>query len=151
MDAGGRGDDDGGAAPVRTVPAGHDPTLLGVAFAGIVSVVVSEDEWDLFDSMIGLTLVFLLLAYGRFRREVVGSRWEAVAAGAVWGFCVVLVFGFLIEDIQGWLRWPPVAGQRQDLTGFWFAAVWLVATVVFAIALRLGGERLLHPSRRRRS
>jgi hypothetical protein len=153
----GSGVDDHDAAPANGAPAApagaaaHDPTLLGVAFAGIVSVVVSEDEWDLFDSMIGLTLVFVLLAYGRFRREVVASRWEAIAVGAVWAFCVVLVFGFLIEDVQGWLRWPPVAEQRRDLAGFWFAAVWLAATLAFAAALRLGGERLLHPSRRRGS
>ena len=42
--------------------AGHDPTVIGVAIAGIVSVVVTEDDWDLFDSMIGLILVLVLLA-----------------------------------------------------------------------------------------
>lgn len=137
------------AEPPAPAPAGHDATVVGVAIAGIVSVVVSEDEWDLFDSMVGLTLVFVLLAYGRFRREVVSSRWEAVAVGAVWAFCVVLVFGVLIEDIQGRVRWPPIAEQRGDLGGFWFAAVWLACTVAFAVVLRLAGERLVHPAHRR--
>ena len=144
-------DDDAGgdATPEAPGPPAHDATIIGVAFAGIVSVVVTQDEWDLFDSMVGLTLMAVLLAYGRFRREVVTSPWEAVAVGAVWAFCVVLVFGVLIEDIQGWVRWPPIAEERPGLAGFWFAMVWLAGTVVFAVALRVSGERLLHPGARR--
>ena len=130
-------------------PPTHDATIIGVAFAGIVSVVVTQDEWDLYDSMVGLTLMAILLAYGRFRREVVTSRWEAVAVGAVWAFCVVLVFGVLIEDVQGWVHWPPIAEARRDLAGFWFAVVWLACTAVFSVVLRVSGERLLHPGARR--
>ena len=125
--------------------AGHDPTVIGVAIAGIVSVVVTEDDWDLFDSMIGLTLVLVLLAYGRFRREVVASRWEAAAVAAVWAFCVILVFGFVIDEFQGWFGWPRFAETNRDLAGFWFCAVWLFFTTLFAIILRLAGEQLLHP------
>ena len=129
--------------------AGHDPTVIGVAIAGIVSVVVTEDDWDLFDSMIGLTLILVLLAYGRFRREVVASRWEAVAVGAVWAFCVVLVLGPVIDEVQGWLGWPRGAQAGGGLAGFWFCAVWVACTALFAVGLRVAGERLVHPAHRR--
>ena len=86
---------DGQAAEPGGVP-NHNPTVVGVAIAGIVSVVGDEDAWDLYDSMVGVTLVLVLLAYGRFRRQTVASRSEAVAVGAVWAFCLVLIVGFAI-------------------------------------------------------
>ncbi len=136
--------------PVPAQPAGpgQDATVIGVAIAGIVSVVVTEDQWDLFDSMVGLVLLLVLLAYGRFRREVVASPWEAAAVGAVWAFCVVLVFGLAIDQVQGWLRWPSFAQTTLAFEGFWFCAVWLLLTVIFGLILHLAGERLVHPAYR---
>lgn len=135
----------GAAGPVKN----HDPTVVGVAIAGIVSVIVSEDDWDLYDSLVGVALILVLLAYGRFRREVVASPWEAVAVGGVWSFCLLLVFGLVIDEFQGWFGWPPFAAANRDLEGFWFCVVWLIGTAVFGAALWLAGERLVHRGGRR--
>jgi uncharacterized membrane protein len=132
----------------QLVGPGQDATVIGVAIAGIVSVVVTEDQWDLFDSMVGLVLLLVLLAYGRFRREVVASPWEAAAVGAVFAFCAVLVFGLAIDHIQSWLRWPGFAQTNRAFEGFWFCAVWLLLTVIFALILYVAGERLVHPAYR---
>jgi hypothetical protein len=139
---------DGARSSVRT-EARHDATLIGVALAGIISVLVTEDEWDLFDSMVGVVLLLVLLAYGKFRREAVGSRLEAAAVGAVFAFCAILVIGVVIDQFARWLGWPPEPLARGALDGFWFVAVWLVLTVVIAVLLRTWGERLVRPALRR--
>jgi len=128
----------------RAGESAHDPAVIGVALAAIVSVVVDEDAWDLYDSLVGVTLILVLLAYGRFRRRTVATRSEALAVGAVWAFCVVLVFGFAIDGFQVWLGWPPV-GERHPFDGFWFCVVWAVLTVAFAAILHRAGDRLIHP------
>ncbi len=122
--------------------------MIGVAVACIVSVVVDEDAWDLYDSLVGVALILVLLAYGRFRRQTVDTRLEALAVGAVWAFCVVLVFGVAIAGIQGIVGWPPF-GARPEYDGFWFCVVWLVLTAFFAAVLHNAGEWLLHPRYRR--
>jgi hypothetical protein len=129
---------------VQRVELSQDATLVGVAVAGIISVVISEGEWDLFDSMVGLALLLVLLAYGKFRREVVNSPWEAIAVGAVFAFCVVLLVGPLIAVIPNWTHWPVPPAQPRQLEGFWFCVVWLPLAVVFALVLHHSGERLLH-------
>ncbi len=136
---------------VQQVELSQDATLIGVAVAGIISVVISEGEWDLFDTMVGLALLLVLLAYGKFRREVVGSPWEAAAVGAVFAFCVVLMVGPLIAAIPDWVHWPVAPAQPRQLEGFWFCAVWLPLAVAFALILHLAGERLLHPHLRERA
>lgn len=138
-----------GAGPpaVAREAVGHDPTVIGVALAAIVSVVVDEDDWDLYDSMIGVVLIFVLLAYGRFRRQTVDSRTEAVTVGAVWAFCVSLIIGFAVDGFHGWLGWPPF-GERDLLDGFWFSVVWALLTLLFATILHRAGDRLIHPNHR---
>ncbi len=128
--------------------ATHDPTVVGVAVACIVSVVIDADEWDLYDSLVGVTLVLVLLAYGRFRWQTVASRSEALAVGAVWAFCVILVFGVVIDGIQVVVNWPPLGGPHA-YDGFWFCVVWLLLTALFAAVLHQAGDRLLHPRFRR--
>ena len=70
---------------------------------GIVCVVLREDGWDLNDPMVGVTLVLVLLAYGRFRRQTVASRSGVVAVGAIWAFCLAPIVGFTIDGFQVWL------------------------------------------------
>ena len=123
----------------------HDPAVVGVAIAGIVTVVIDEANWDLFDSMVGLVLALVLLAYGRFRREAVASRWEAAAVGSVWAFCAVLVVGPAIAELPP----PRFAEARPALGGFWFAVAWLAGTALGAALLWGAGERLVHPAHRR--
>ncbi|HEU5433984.1 MAG TPA: hypothetical protein VFU81_20105 [Thermomicrobiales bacterium] len=139
----------GGRDDVQHVELSQDATLVGVAVAGIISVVISEGAWDLFDSMVGLALLLVLLAYGKFRREVVRSPWEAIAVGAVFAFCIVLMVGPLIAAIPDWTHWPIAPAQPRQLEGFWFCVVWLPLAVAFALILHHAGERLLHRHRRR--
>ena len=68
-----------------------------------------------------------------------------MVVGAVWAFCVILVVGPVIDEFQGWFGWPRFAETKSRDLGFWFCAVWLFFTTLFAVALRLAGERLLHP------
>jgi hypothetical protein len=94
--------------------------------------------------MVGLALLLVLLAYGKFRREVVQSPWEAIAVGAVFAFCVVLMVGPLIAAIPAWTHWPVPPAQPRELEGFWFCVVWLPLAAAFALVLHHAGERLLH-------
>jgi hypothetical protein len=119
-----------------------------VTGACIVSVVVDEDEWDLYDSLVGVALILVLLAYGRYRRRTVDSGAETLAVGAVWAFCVLLVFGFVLGGVQGVVGWPPF-GERPEFDGFWFCVAWALLTALFAAVLQNAGERLLRPSYRR--
>ena len=132
----------------RTGVPNHDPTVVGVAGACIVSVVVDEDEWDLYDSLVGVALILVLLAYDRYRRRTVDSGAETLAVGAVWAFCVLLVFGFVLGGVQGAVGWPPF-GERPEFDGFWFCVAWALPIALFAAVLHNAGERLLPPSYRR--
>ena len=63
---------------------------------------------------------------------------------------MILVFGPVIDEFQGWFGWPSFAATNPDLQGFWFLAVWFLCTALFAVVLRVAGDRLLHAPTRHR-
>ncbi len=66
-------------------------TLLGVALAGAVSMAAGEGDWQATSSLIGGTLILILVTY---EPPGVGGNWlRGVSWGAVLGLCLILVAG----------------------------------------------------------
>jgi hypothetical protein len=100
-----------------------------VSLAGVVSVAITGETWDLFDSMVGIILLLVLFAYCDFEANDIGSMAEALAVSAVVGFCVMLIAGPWIEML------PAFTGIWIDI---WFAVFWLLLSAVAYGSLRRG-------------
>jgi hypothetical protein len=95
--------------------------LLGIALAGAISVAVSSDRFDLWDTIVGITLVLILLTYDTRKPT---QQIERYAFGAVYALCGLLIFGILLEYVASTLSW------RGDLLAL---ILWLVASFVIAM------------------
>lgn len=77
-------------------PNSDNSTVISVAIAGVVAVAVAPEGWDFSDTIVGLLLLIVLVTYGNFGPETMGSRRERVALSAVVGFCLTLVIGLAV-------------------------------------------------------
>ncbi len=114
-------------------------TILGLV-AVVATVVAQQGHFDVWDTLIGLTLFFIVVAY----REPIDSIIEAFAFSAVLSVCCILTFGFLLEYL--WISFDLVTvhGERvydkfvnksapripkRDVA---FVGLWLALTLVGA-------------------
>ena len=104
-------------------------TIVSVSLAGVVSVAVAGETWDLFDTMVGIILLLVLFAYGDFEANDIGSMAESLAVSTVVGFCVMLIAGPWIEML------PAFSGIWVDI---WFAIFWVVLSAVAFGSLHRG-------------
>jgi hypothetical protein len=70
--------------------------VLGVVVAGVISTVVEPGVYTWGSTVIGLTLVLVLVAYDDHRD---GTAWQSAAYAAAWAFSVELVPGFLLNHL----------------------------------------------------
>jgi hypothetical protein len=123
-----------------------DPAaLMGAAVAAVLTITLAPGFWWWFDSIIGLTLSLVLLAFHKPIRPVrLKEAWARVGAFAsVMGLSVVLLVSF---PLQEWLVRPRVendcgqgvAAQGEvnecvaSRTGDWlFPWIWAVAAIAF--------------------
>lgn len=104
--------------------------VLATAVAGIVTVAVAGDQPDLWDTIVGIILSAILIAYGRYPEP---SWLERFIFGSIASLCLVLtlapLLGFIIKPQQwlfllGWfvlsilLMWPAkcATNPRPQLT-----------------------------------
>ncbi len=74
---------------------GSDPreleaAVLGAATAGAIAVSVESGAWTLGDTVIGVTLLVVLRAFGG---RTSSERWRNGAFAVTWGLCTMLVIG----------------------------------------------------------
>jgi hypothetical protein len=116
---------------------GQSLALIGVALAGIVAVVQSPGRFDIFDAIIGITLLSVLRAYGQPR---VPSDLANKAYAALWGLCLLLAVGFVLEIIvHSLIRCNPSYGPIDLFQGL-SALVWLgVSVAAHSVRQRVKG------------
>lgn len=104
-----------------TTKRGESATLLGVALAGAVTVVLTEGTFDLWDSLVGIILGIMLLTYDNYQDD---SLKESLAFAAIYSINVVLIlFGFGFYDF--WESMMP--SIREDILG---VLLWGVITLL---------------------
>lgn len=111
-----------------TTKRGESATLLGVALAGAVTVVLTEGTFDLWDSLVGIILGIMLLTYDNYQDD---SLKESLAFAAIYSINVVLIlFGFGFYDF--WESMMP--SIREDILG---VLLWFTFTIGIFMARRL--------------
>ncbi|WP_405014970.1 hypothetical protein [Kitasatospora sp. NBC_01539] len=109
-DAGGPAAEGGtGARPVG------DAGVLGTALGVVLAFSFAEGSWQWFSTYLGITLLTVVLSFGRVPVRTPGSRagygWSLTAYSLVVGLCVALA---LAPALQRW-RWLfPMPGTRQE-------------------------------------
>src|SRR5215217_2149653 len=75
--------------------AAQHATLMGIALAGVIALIVGEGPFDYWGTVIGCTLLLILVAYD----TPTTSRRRQLAFAAVYALCLVLTFGFILNWI----------------------------------------------------
>ena len=121
--------------------AEQQPALMGVALAGVIALIVGEGPFDYWGTVIGCTLLLILVAYDtpteRLRQQL--------ACGAVYTLCLVLIFGFVLNFIvdepdpghptkfsynEAWgTEFDLTAPKELFVLGFWFVTTGLATLV----------------------
>ncbi len=68
--------------------------LLGVALAGAITVTQTNGKFDLWDSMLGLVLLSILIAFDDYKGD---SRKIRFAHSNVWSLCTILCIGIFLD------------------------------------------------------
>jgi tetrahydromethanopterin S-methyltransferase subunit C len=106
--------------------------LLGVALAAAVTIALAPEKWDLSDSLIGLVLTMIVLAFLDWSAVCGPSclKRRQLAVAAVLGLCSCVTFGVAVRH-----QW------REDLqlVGFW-VLVTAAIYVYFRRTQRVGEE-----------
>ena len=107
---------------------GIDPAALAAAaFAGAISVFVPKGPYDWPSTIVGLTLIFILIGYDVEPRTRVVER---IAFGAVLGLCSILASGILLERLFAWRNAPPDDSNVPTSVVF---LIWLALTIFYTI------------------
>lgn len=107
---------------------GESATLLGVALAGAITVVLTEGTFDLWDSLVGMILGIMLLTYDNYQDS---SFRESLAFASIYSINLVLIlFGLGLYDL--WEANLPTI--REDILG---VLLWAIITTLI-----LGGRHL---------
>lgn len=110
-------------------------TTVLVALAGSVSLLISGGQFNLWTTIVGITLFLVLHTYGRPASE---ARSERVTFGAVWSLCILLAVGWLLSLLMQLFGsnlyiWGVIIGgvRIKPFTLSTFAFIcWLVAFVI---------------------
>jgi hypothetical protein len=107
--------------------------VLGVVIAGVIASVVEPGYFTWGSTVIGLTLLFVLVAYGGADKEETGS--QSLAYGAALAFALLLIPGYLLNYAFFDQPFYPPSSKDPDKTEFnsWDTAyllTWLALTVV---------------------
>ncbi|MER7706937.1 hypothetical protein ABTX81_29065 [Kitasatospora sp. NPDC097605] len=98
---------------VRDAAAGGDADagVLGTALGVVLAFSLAEGSWEWFSTYLGLTLLAVVLAFGRVPvRRAVGYGWHLAAYSLVVGLCVALA---LAPALQRWDWLFPMPGTRE--------------------------------------
>jgi hypothetical protein len=87
------------AADSRTDQA----ALMGAALAAIITLVITPGAWDLFSTVVGVTLLSVLAGYYRPAKELgkikaLNAITKALALGAVAGLCICLAIAQYVQN-----------------------------------------------------
>jgi hypothetical protein len=100
--------------------------LLGVALAGAISVAAADGNFDLWDTIVGVSLLVILWA---FDHHPDGSWKVSLAFASVYGLCWVITVGVVIDaSIEPDTSQPPFT-----LEALLSIAVWIFLTLVITI------------------
>ncbi|MGY0459979.1 hypothetical protein ACW14Y_06920 [Kitasatospora sp. cg17-2] len=97
---------------------GTDPGVLGTALGVVLAFSLAEGSWQWFSTYLGLTLLAVVLAFGRVPVLAPGREpgrvsvyaWSLTAYALVVGLCVALA---LAPALQRWDRLFPMPGTRE--------------------------------------
>ncbi|HKP52183.1 MAG TPA: hypothetical protein VJ183_05980 [Chloroflexia bacterium] len=106
--------------------------LLGVALGGTISVAAADGNFDLWDSIVGISLLVILWA---FDHHPDGSWKVGLAFASVYGLSWVITVGVLIDAAIE----PDTSQPPYTLEALLSIAVWTVFTI--AIYLWRGWRR----------
>jgi|GEM_PF-5788639 len=96
--------------------------LLGVALAGAISVAAADGNFDLWDSIVGVSLLVILWA---FDHHADGNWKVGLAFASVFGLCWVIAVGVVIDAAIE----PDTSQPPYTLEAWLSIAVWIVFTV----------------------
>jgi len=112
--------------------------VLAVIIAGVVALMVEKGDYTWGNTVFGLTLLALLIAYDAPKAsDTLGERelerpFQSVTYGAAWALCIMNTFGPLLQHVP---LYPSCCGvEWKELFGWLsladvpFFAVWLVLT-----------------------
>ncbi len=124
-----------------------EAAVLGATLAAAISISVAEGPWEPIESVIGLVLIVVILAYmephkGRGSQRSAPRRW---AVAAVLGLCLSLALAWPLERLFG--NTDPLAPVEETL---WPGALPIAWAVTTALALWLLSGRGARSARRRR-
>ncbi|MGW2546183.1 hypothetical protein ACWC5I_36285, partial [Kitasatospora sp. NPDC001574] len=99
------------AGPDRTA---GDPGVLGTALAVVLAFSLAQGSWEWFSAYLGVTLLAVVLSFGRVPEPVPGRTpayaWSLAAYSLVVGLCVALT---LAPALQRWDWLFPMPGTRN--------------------------------------
>lgn len=75
--------------------------IFGVALAGAITVAITDGDFDGWDTIVGLTLISILLTHDF--SEKLGKR-EIIAFSATWGLTILITIGIFWSAIIGWFK-----------------------------------------------
>ncbi|MFE3106070.1 hypothetical protein ACFXKJ_35780 [Kitasatospora indigofera] len=88
--------------------------MLGTALAVVLAFSLAEGSWEWFSTYLGLTLLTVILSFGRVPTRTPGREttygWSLAAYSLVVGLCVALA---LAPALQRWDRLFPMPATRQ--------------------------------------
>ncbi|MFG3053525.1 hypothetical protein ACGFZP_21600 [Kitasatospora sp. NPDC048239] len=94
--------------------AAGDPGVLGTALAVVLAFSLAQGSWQWFSTYLGVTLLVVVLSFGRVPVPVAGRRasygWSLAAYSLVVGLCVALA---VAPALQRWDWLFPVPGARH--------------------------------------
>jgi hypothetical protein len=112
-------------------------TMVGVAIAGVLTIVFSSGVFTLWSSLVGVILLLLLLTYSR-HGDVSQTRMEHVVSSAVFALSSLLLLGWLLQlvyqilDLTRYAFVLPQWGIGLSITWGVFAfALWLIAVLIW--------------------
>ncbi|WP_380283407.1 hypothetical protein [Kitasatospora purpeofusca] len=90
---------------------GADAGVLGTALGVVLAFSLAEGSWEWFSTYLGLTLLTVVLAFGRVPvRTAAGYGWNLAAYSSVVGLCVALA---LAPALQRWDWLFPMEATRE--------------------------------------
>ncbi|MER5352648.1 hypothetical protein ABT093_20235 [Kitasatospora sp. NPDC002551] len=100
-----------GGAGGAAAGGGADVGVLGTALGVVLAFSLAEGSWQWFSTYLGVTLLAVVLAFGRVpARGTGGYGWSLAAYSLVVGLCVALA---LAPALQRWDRLFPMPGTRE--------------------------------------
>jgi hypothetical protein len=124
-----------------------EAAVLGATLAAAISISVAEGPWEPIESVIGLVLIVVILAYmePHKSRGSQGSAPRRSAVAAVLGLCLSLALAWPLEQLFG--NTDPRAPVEETL---WPGALPIVWAVTTALAMWLLSGRAAPRAHRRR-